>query len=422
MTIRVLTTLVICVVGVTLVGCGDRDRDDARAAGTPAVSLTGTVSPTTPEPATPTATPTPTPRPTPQPLAGPAFVVNSLPVGCHTEPDADAPIAVQLPAGAVQSMDALIRLAGETWHREHEHQCWTRTEPGPIGTFPSRADAERYAATFRPTPAPTAAPQPAVAPAATPTVTLAPQTVADPFQFCALVGTADWPVEDHRGTVRYVGPAQPFPGQVFRCWAGKVLGCITGGTAGQCMKLVHNDVAGPALISYCRENPSSGSLPGYVRGHGPLVYEWGCRGGVPVIVSRNDASDIDALGYAIGPWQELRPGAAAVQPTPPPARPPSAATPIPAPPVPAPPAGGRSQGVEWVTVITAADTGSTLVIERSNGEYWLLDYGVGCLSVAFMEGRRVLISSPGLFAGIGSQIILPDGRGSCRIWDSKLVR
>jgi hypothetical protein len=62
---------------------------------------------------------------------------------------------------------------------------------------------------------------------------------------------------------------------------------------------------------------------------------------------------------------------------------------------------------------------STVIISRRYGELWLLDYGVGCLSLSYSEGRSVLVYSPGLFAGIGSRIIIPDRDQSCRVWSAE---
>jgi hypothetical protein len=130
--------------------------------------------------------------------------------------------------------------------------------------------------------------------------------ISDPFAFCQAVDTIDWPVEDHLTNVRYTGPKQPFPGMVWRCWSRKVLGCETGATAGQCMTLDTSRTPSPELLRWCRENPGSAFIPFAVLGHGPKLYEWQCRGATPTIVSQRDISDIDALGYAIGPWVEIK--------------------------------------------------------------------------------------------------------------------
>lgn len=95
------------------------------------------------------AAPTAMPEGTPQNVPGPTFVVNSLPVGCHESPSADAPIAVQRSPGTVQAMDLVIRQSDGVWHREVDRQCWTRTNPGPVQVFDTLAKAEDHSAAVR---------------------------------------------------------------------------------------------------------------------------------------------------------------------------------------------------------------------------------------------------------------------------------
>jgi hypothetical protein len=59
------------------------------------------------------------------------------------------------------------------------------------------------------------------------------------------------------------------------------------------------------------------------------------------------------------------------------------------------------------------------IIERANGERWLIEKGVGAISFWRYEGKRVLIHSPGLFCGVGSKLILPDTNQEARIWQSE---
>lgn len=87
---------------------------------------------------------------------------------------------------------------------------------------------------------------------------------------------------------------------------------------------------------------------------------------------------------------------------------------IPAPALPlAPPSTNRTEAV-WL--VKAFDSVGEVLIERRSGNRYILELGVGCLAVQFFEGKRVIIDSPGIFAGTGSMLILPDERGSCRIW------
>jgi len=56
-------------------------------------------------------------------------------------------------------------------------------------------------------------------------------------------------------------------------------------------------------------------------------------------------------------------------------------------------------GTEYVTVIKVLDDNDKGIIERRNGERWLIEKGVGALSFWRFEGKKVLIHSPGLFCG-----------------------
>ena len=278
-------------------------------------------------------------------------------------------------------------------------------------------------ASATPTPQPTVQAQPTAQPTPTQPLPAAQRTTSDPFEFCALVGTADWPVEQYAGRVRYAGPSQPFPGQFWRCWAGKVLGCQIGARGDLCQKPDTSREPPPFLVQVCKEKVN-GSLLGFETPR-TSIYYWECRGGVPVITGQHtQLSEIDALGYLIGPWVEIRTQA---QPAPSPAAQstPTSALPPPPTPSPSPTALSRmpsSRGIEFVTVEKVDDSNYRVIITRANGEVWLLEYGVGCLSLWLLEGRQVIISSPGLFAGVGSQIIIPDRDQSCRIWDRRQVR
>ena len=44
---------------------------------------------------------------------------------------------------------------------------------------------------------------------------------------------------------------------------------------------------------------------------------------------------------------------------------------------------------------------------------------MGCLALYSKEGSRVLINSPGMFLGIGTQLLIPDRDQSCRVWNSE---
>lgn len=62
-----------------------------------------------------------------------------------------------------------------------------------------------------------------------------------------------------------------------------------------------------------------------------------------------------------------------------------------------------------------------VIIKRTNGDLWMIEYGIGALSLEFYQGRNVLIYSPGLFAGIGSKVLIPERDQQARIWDSEFI-
>lgn len=76
---------------------------------------------------------------------------------------------------------------------------------------------------------------------------------------------------------------------------------------------------------------------------------------------------------------------------------------------------------EYVTVIKIVGNDDQGIIERSNGERWLIEKGIGALSFWLYEGKQVIIHSPGLFAGVGSTVILPDREQSARIWSAERI-
>ncbi len=71
---------------------------------------------------------------------------------------------------------------------------------------------------------------------------------------------------------------------------------------------------------------------------------------------------------------------------------------------------------EWVYLYKAMDDNAIVV--RKNGEAYQIEKGVGCLSLWRFEGKAILVTSPGLFLGVGSELILPDVDQKCRIWNS----
>lgn len=75
-------------------------------------------------------------------------VITALPVGCHQDPHASAPIATYFAPGSVQSTAVQIEQPDGTWERTASG-CWIRTSPGPVVVVDSPARAACVAAGFR---------------------------------------------------------------------------------------------------------------------------------------------------------------------------------------------------------------------------------------------------------------------------------
>jgi hypothetical protein len=78
-------------------------------------------------------------------------------------------------------------------------------------------------------------------------------------------------------------------------------------------------------------------------------------------------------------------------------------------------------GAEYVTLIKVLDNEDQGIIERRNGERWLIEKGVGALSFWRFEGKKIIVNSPGIFCGVGSKVILPDVDQQARIWNAEQI-
>lgn len=76
-------------------------------------------------------------------------------------------------------------------------------------------------------------------------------------------------------------------------------------------------------------------------------------------------------------------------------------------------------GAEYVTVVKVLDNDDKGIIQRQNGERWLIEKGAGATSFWRLEGKQVIIYSPGIFCGVGSKVILPDLGQEARIWNAE---
>lgn len=78
-------------------------------------------------------------------------------------------------------------------------------------------------------------------------------------------------------------------------------------------------------------------------------------------------------------------------------------------------------GAEAVLLVKVLKDDDKLIVQRRNGERWMITKGVGAISVYRYEGRQVVISSPGIFCGVGSTLILVDDGQEARIWDAEAI-
>jgi len=77
--------------------------------------------------------------------------------------------------------------------------------------------------------------------------------------------------------------------------------------------------------------------------------------------------------------------------------------------------------IEKVYVAKIMDNDDKAIIVRNNGDAYMIEKGIGCLSLWRYEGKMVLINSPSLFLGIGARLIILDSNQDCKIWDSKFI-
>lgn len=78
-------------------------------------------------------------------------------------------------------------------------------------------------------------------------------------------------------------------------------------------------------------------------------------------------------------------------------------------------------GAESVLLVKVLQDDDKLIIQRRNGDRWMITKGIGALSTYRYEGRMVIINSPGLFCGIGSSLVLVDEGQEARIWDAEEI-
>jgi hypothetical protein len=142
------------------------------------------------------------------------------------------------------------------------------------------------------------------------------ESFSDPFAYCAAVETIDAP------DARYQGPAVPesiarglqkatgapagdltaFSSSSWRCMDGNVYACTVGANLPCTAKADASRTPGPALATYCEQQPDADVIPAYVTGR-DTVYAWRCRGGAAAI--ERQVARADARGFIAAIWYEI---------------------------------------------------------------------------------------------------------------------
>lgn len=151
---------------------------------------------------------------------------------------------------------------------------------------------------------------------------LADERFADPFAYCAAVGSIDAPDGRYTGPkvpgavaqglkqamgVSADAPSAPFArNSLWRCMGGKVYACTIGANLPCSEKADVSRSPGKPLLDYCRQNAGADVVPMVVTGRA-TVFEWRCDGATPAIVRQ--VTHADAEGYLAGIWYEIEPDA-----------------------------------------------------------------------------------------------------------------
>jgi hypothetical protein len=147
--------------------------------------------------------------------------------------------------------------------------------------------------------------------------TAAPASYADPFDYCAAVGTIDAPDAAYRGpqvpdsVVQGLQTALNAPdtplsvlqnGSTWRCMDGAVYACFVGANLPCDAKANTDRTPTQDEIDFCQANPDSDFIPAVVTGR-ETVYEWRCSGGEPEIVKQ--VFQPDAQRYLSDIWYKI---------------------------------------------------------------------------------------------------------------------
>jgi hypothetical protein len=162
---------------------------------------------------------------------------------------------------------------------------------------------------------------PVTQPGSTASGTVITISLADPFAYCAVVGTVDSP------DARYTGPQIPdtvingykkaaglesIPepmdqlrkSTIWRCMDHKVYACNFGANLTCDSKANTDRTPTQAMGDYCAANPDSGFIPMAVTGH-DTVYSWRCTNSQAQVVEQ--VATVDAQGYLSQIWYPITP-------------------------------------------------------------------------------------------------------------------
>lgn len=141
---------------------------------------------------------------------------------------------------------------------------------------------------------------------------------ANPFAYCAAVGTIDapdarWtgpavPEVIARGLQKAFGappdaPLEPFlRNSHWRCMDGKVYACNVGANIPCLEKADLSRTPSAPMTAYCKANPGADVIPAYVTGRA-TVYTWRCEGSTAVI--ERQVNQPDGRGFLARYWYEI---------------------------------------------------------------------------------------------------------------------
>jgi len=240
----------------------------------------------------------------------------------------------------------------------------------------------------------------------TPTANSAPaqKTYADPFEYCAAVGTIGTP------DARYAGPqisdaiingfksaasledsTEPMEQfkktTIWRCMDSQVYACNFGANLPCDSKANTEKTPSPEMEDFCKAKPDSDFIPMSVTGHA-TIYSWRCAKDIPEILEQIE--QVDAAGYLASIWYPISPN--------PSLKPELSATPTPAP---------SETPTSLPTIPPTPLDGSTEILFASNrgGAYadlYLLDLTSSKITRLTQGDSNTF---PGSFSPDGSQIL-----------------